>query len=274
MGTLAKSLGKTTLSNTFLPIVVDTRTIYLEVMDSEKSLLEERLADTIPGKAQTKAQTAIDKLAVVLESAGTNTVLALSLKSLSKAAKELAKAGKSVAKAETAKPGPNFITTTITESGQPVATLKPLKNSLEAFYDEFDGTIEIDVAELTKLSGGRVQARFLEITATMPGEGRHTLSLTNEAYAIYQRIVAPNIGEFEEYEPNFEFEELFFTIDPFNQTLGDGTLTITVDLEADPPLVWGSFSFSANGSQNTDLEASMTGNFLLRLESYDDYFEE
>ncbi len=269
LGTLSKSLGKTTLSNTFLPIVVDTRTTYLEVMDSEKSLLEERLADTIPGKAQTSAQTAIDKLAAALEDAGNNTVLALSLKSLSKAAKELAKAEKAVAKAEVAKPGPNFITATITESGEGTSPLKPLKGTLEAFYDDFDGTIEIDVAELTKLSGGRVQTRMLEITAEVPDEGTYELSLTDEAVAWYQRIVSPSFAEFEEEEPEFEFYENYFTIDPFNETLGDGTMTITVDFEAG--IVWGSFTFTANGTEDPNLEASVSGSFLIRLSSYEEF---
>lgn len=273
LGTLAKSFSKSSLSNTFLPIVVDTRTTYLEVMDSEKGLLEERLADTIPGKTQDKAQAAIGKLALALEAAETNEVLLLSLKALSKAAKELDKAAKAVAKAETAKPGKDFITATITETDQGTTTLKPLKGTLEAYYDDFDGSIEIDVAELTKLSGGRVQARFLEITATVPGEGTHELSLNNEAVAWYQRIVSPSLAEFEEEEPEFEFVENFFTIDPSNETLGTGTLIITVDFEAN--LVWGSYSFTASGSENTALEATVTGSFLVRLSTFDeDEFED
>lgn len=274
LGTLAKSFSKSALSNTFLPIVVDTRTTYLATMDSEKSQLEERLADTIPGKSQDKAQAIIDKLALLMEDTETNAVLALSLKSLNKAAKELDKAGKAVAKAETAKPGSDFFTASITETGQGTTALKPLKGTLEAFYDDVFGTIEIDVGELTKLSGGRVQTRMIEITATVPGEGTYELSLTNEAYAIYQRIVSPSLAEFEEEEPNFEFLETFFTIDPINETLGSGNLIITVQLdELDPTkgIVWGTYSFSASGSENTELEATVTGSFLVRLSTYDDF---
>lgn len=274
LGTLAKSLGKTSLSNAFLAIVMDIRTTYLDVIDSEKDLLEERLADTMPGSTQNKAQAAIDKLALALEAAETNEVLVLSLKSLNKAAKELDKATKAVVKAETAKPGKDFILATITETGQATTTLKPLKGTLEAFYDEFDGTIEIDVGELTKLSGGRVQTRMLEIFATIPGEGTHTLSVTDEAVAWYQRIVSPSLAEFEEEEPEFEFFEDFFTVNPFNQTLGSGTLTITVEFdELDPTkgIVWGTFNFTASGSENTELEATVTGSFLVRLSTYDEF---
>lgn len=270
LGTLAKNLGKTSLSNTFLPIIVNTRDTYLEVIDSDQSELEARLADTIPGKAQTAAQTAINKLAAALEAAETNASLTLSLKSLSAAAKALAAADKAVAKAETAKPGPNFITATITESGQPVTTLKPLKNTLEAYYDYFDGSIAIGVGEITRLSGGRVQTRYLGITAVMPDDGANSLSLTNdnEAYAVYQRIVSPSFAEFEEEDPDFEFIETFYTIDPINESLGTGTLTITVDFEAN--LVWGTYSFTAGGSENTGLEATVTGSFLVRLSTYED----
>lgn len=270
LGTLAKSLGKTSLSNTFLPLVVDTRATYLQVIEEGKIALEERLAETIPGKAQTSAWTKLNKLAASIEAVETNATLALSLKSLSASAKNLAAAEKAVAKAETARPGADFLTATITESNQGVTTFKPKKATiLEAYYDDFSGEIEIDAGELTKLAGGRVQMRFLEITASVPGEGTHTLSLTNQAYAIYQRIVAPNIGEFEEEDPEFEFDELYFTIDPINASLGAGTVTITVDLEA--RLVWGTFSCTAKGSGNTALDASLSGSFLLRLSTYEDF---
>lgn len=279
LSTLAKSFSKLSLSNTFLPIVVDTRTTYLDVMDSEKSLLEERLPHTMPGSTQDKAQAAIDKLTVEIEAGATNEVLLLSLKSLGKAAKELDKATKAVVKAETAKPGKDFIIATITESGQGTTVLKPLRGTLEAFYDDFFGTIEIDVGELTKLTGGRVQTRMLEITAPFPGEGTHELSLTEEASAWYQRIVSPSFAEFEEENPEFEFLENFFTIDPLNEApgvFGTGTLKITVQLdELDPTkgIVWGEFSFTANGSRNPllDLEATVTGSFLVRLSTFDDY---
>ena len=270
LGTLAKSLGRTSLSNTFLPILTDTRTVYIDVMETEMIALEDRLAVTIPGKAQTSARTAIAKVSVAIDDASTNNNFTVSLKSLSKAAKALSSAQKAVAKAETAKPGADFLSATITESNQGETLFKPVKKTiLEAYYDDFSGEIVIDAGELKSLGGGRVQLRYLEITAAVPGEGSHTLSLTNEAYAIYQRTVAPNIREFEEEEPEFEFDELYFTIDPINQTLGDGTLTITVDFEAG--IVWGSFSFAATGSGNTGLEVSMTGSLLVRLSTYEEF---
>jgi hypothetical protein len=104
---------------------------------------------------------------------------------------------------------------------------------------------------------------------TQCAEGKHTLSLTNGAVAWYQRIVSPSFAEFEEDEPEFKFLENFFTIDPFNQTLGTGTLTITVDFDAN--IVWGRYSFTASGSENTALEATVTGSFLVRISNYDDF---
>lgn len=270
LGTLAKSLGKTSLSNTFLPILTGTRTVYLEAMETEMGDLEDRLSYTIPGKAQTAAQTAIGKLAAAMEDAGTNASFTLSLKSLSKAAKALVTAAKAVAKAETAKPGANFLTATITESNQGVTLFKPTKNTiLDATYDSFSGEIDIDAGELKSLGGGRVQTRFLSLAAMVPGEGTYTLSLTNanQSYAYYERIIAPNIGEFEEPDPEFEFEELFFTVDPINHTLGTGTLTITLDLDAN--IIWGEFTFTATGSEDLTLQMSMTGSFLVRLELFE-----
>lgn len=271
LGTLAKSLGKTTLSNTFLPILTGTRTVYLDVIETAMGTLEERLTHTMPGKTQTSAQTAINKLAVALENATTNASFTLSLKSLSKAAKALAAADKAVFKAETAKPGASFLTATIIESNQGTNLLKVTKSTfLYATYDSFSGDVDIEAGELKKLKGGRVQGRGLSLTATPPGEGTHTLSLTNatEGYAYYQHILSPSMAEFEAEEPEFEFEELYLTVDPYNERLGTGTITITVDLEAN--VAWGTFTFTATGSDDSNLEVSMTGSFLVRLESYEE----
>lgn len=269
LGTLARALAKTSLSNTFLPIVTGIRTVYLETMDDKMEELEERLSHTIPGKAQTTAQTDLGKATIAIDAVGTNSNFALSLKALSKAATALAKAEKSVAKAETAKPGANFLTATITESNQGVTLLNSTKTFLDAYYDPIFGEIDIEAADLKKLGGGPVQLRGLSLAAIVPGEGTHTLSLTNESNAYYQRIIAPNIREFEEEEPDFDFQELYLTVDPFNQRLGTGTLTITLDLDAN--IVWGIFTLTATGSENSDLAVSMTGSFLIRLTTFDDF---
>ena len=272
LGTLAKNLGKTTLSNTFLPIVTGIRAVYLETMEGNLDELEERLSHTIPSKAQTTAQTDLGKATIAIDAVGTNSNFALSLKALSQAATALAKAEKSVVKAETAKPEANFLTATITESNQGVTLLKSTKTFLDAYYDPFFGEIDIEATDLKKLKGGPVQLRGLSFTALVPGEGTHTLSLTNESNAYYRRIIAPNIREFEEEEPEFDFDELYFTVDPFNERLGTGSLTITLDLDAN--LVWGTFTFTASGKDDSNLEVTITGSFLIRLSTFDDESDE
>jgi hypothetical protein len=267
LGTLAKGLGRTSLSNTFLPILTDTRSVYLDTIETQKGGLEQRLVTTFPGTTRTAANTALNKLAAALDGAKTNTIFTASLTSLSKAAKALATAEKSVIKAETAPPGADFLTATITESNQGVTVFKPLKKTiLEASYDPFSGEIDIDAGELKKLTGGRVQVRFLSLSAQVSGEGTHTLSLTNanESYAIYQRGIVFNINA---PYPEIESEQNFMTVDPINHRLGTGTLTISVNLDAN--IVWGDFTFTAKSSEDAALEATMTGSFLLRLQTFE-----
>jgi hypothetical protein len=267
LGTLAKGLGRTSLSNTFLPIVVSTRADYLDFIETEKGLLEERLADTVPGKARTAAGTSLDKLSAAIEAANTNANLTGSLKSLSKAATALGTAQKSVIKAETAKPGADFLLATITESNQGATTFKPTqKTILDATYDPFSGEIDIDGGEMKSLGGGRVQVRFLSLAAIVPGEGTHTLSLTNanDGYAIYERGIVLNINA---PYPEVESQETYLTVDPVNHRLGTGTMTITLDLDAN--LVWGEFTFTAKGMEDSNLAVSMTGSFLVRLEVFE-----
>jgi len=267
LGTLAKSLSRTALSNTFLPILTDTRTVYVDAVETEVSALEDRLGATIPGKAKTAAWTALGKVTTAIDDASTNANFTTALKSLGKATKALATAEKSVAKAESAPPGPNFLLATITESNQGVTPFKPTKNTiLEATYDPFSGEIDIDGGDLKNLGGGRAQARFLSLSATLPGEGTYTLSLTNanDSYAIYERGIVANINA---PEPELEVQELYFTVDPINNRLGTGTMTIALDLDAN--IVWGEFSFTATGSTDSNLAVSITGSFLLRLEVFE-----
>ena len=267
LGTLAKGLGRTSLSNTFLPILTDTRAVYLDVLETELSALQERLIGTIPGKSRTAAQTALGKLSAAIEAANTNANFTASLSSLSKAATALGAAQKSVVKAETAVPGANFLTATITESNQGVTSFKPTKNTiLDATYDAASGEIDIDAGDLKKLAGGRVQVRFLSLAAMVPGEGTHTLSLTNanEGYAIYERGIVLNINA---PYPELKSQETYLTIDPFNQRLGTGTMTITLDLDAN--IVWGDFTFTATGSEDPNVQVRMTGSFLIRLEIFE-----
>lgn len=267
LGTLAKSLSKTSLSNTFLPILIDTRAAYIDAMETEISALMDQLADTIPGKARSAAQTAIGKVLAVIENVKTNASLAGSLGSLKKAATALVAAEKAVVKAETAPPGPNFLTATVTESNQGTFTFMPTKKTiLDAYYDEFSGEIDIDAGNLRSLEDRRAHVGLLSIVGIVPGEGTYTLSLTNvnQGYATYESAIVPDIKA---PEPDLESYEFYATVDPINRRLGTGTLTITVDLEAN--IVWGEFAFTATGSEDSDLQVRMTGSFLVRLEMFE-----
>jgi hypothetical protein len=262
LGALAKNLGRTSLSNTFLPIVTDARSVYADAMDLETDALDNRLADTIPGKARAAAQAALDKLRAAIDDARTNANFTLALRSLSVAAKAVGTAQKAVAKAESAPPGPGFLSATITESNQGVTTFLPTRFDLSdaATYDPFFGELDIIVADRKSLGSGRAQGRLLSIYAYLPGEGAYTLSLTNteESFAIYERVIASGS------ELEVEFYEKYQTVDPLNNPLGTGTLTITLDLDA--RIVWGEFTFTATGVNDTNLTVSASGTFLLRLE--------
>ncbi len=262
LATLAKSLGRTSISNAFIPALIETRGMYIDAMETRLSVLQDRLAHTMPGNTQTAAQTALDRVGAALGDAGTNNNFAVSLSSLSKTAKALLKAEKSVAKAETAPPGANFLTATITESNQGVALYKPTgKDNLGADYGPLSGKIFIHGYDSTELGGGREQLRFLTLFVIVPGEGTHTLSLPNAgdgSYASYSRLTLDESGT---VESDIDYSVGFYSS-------GTGTVIITVNLKA--KVVWGEFTFTAKNSKNPDLEATVTGSFLLRLEESDD----
>jgi hypothetical protein len=184
----------------------------------------------------------------------------------------LAAAQKAVVRAETARPGASFLTATVTESNAGVTLLKPTRGFLDAYYDPFSGEIEIEAGEIKNLGRGLFQGRLLTLAAALPGEGAYTLSLTNapESYAYYERATARNINA--DY-PDIEFQEFYSTVDFVNQTLGSGTLTITLAMDTSGNwIAWGTFTLAATGSEDPTLQVSMTGSFLVRPEVFDDYY--
>jgi len=81
---------------------------------------------------------------------------------------------------------------------------------------------------------------------------------------LYERGIVLNINA---PYPEVESQETYLTVDPVNHRLGTGTMTITLDLDAN--LVWGEFTFTAKGMEDSNLEVSMTGSFLVRLEVFE-----
>ena len=191
LGTLARSLGKTTLSNTFLPILIDTRRVYLDAMGTEMSALDDRLAATIPGTARTTAQKMLGKLSAALQGAGTNLNFPLSLRSLSQAATALSSAQKLVAKAETAKPGPSFLTATIIESNQGTNLFKPSKKTflegIHAFYEPFSGDFDIETGN--RAEPGRATRRSSRFDPVGQHAGIRHLHLRPCEWGREQRLV-------------------------------------------------------------------------------------
>jgi hypothetical protein len=116
LGTLAKNLGRTSLSNTFLPLLSEARTAYADRMDAATLAFESRLTETLPGKLRAAAENALSQLRTTIGDARTNASLTLALKSLSKAAKAVGAVEKAVARAESAPPG---------------AGLRPLQNPIK-----------------------------------------------------------------------------------------------------------------------------------------------
>jgi hypothetical protein len=271
LGVLAKGLARTAPSNTFLPILTDTRTVYVEALNAEIPPLVSRLGATIPGKAQNAAWTALAKLSAAIDDARTNVNFTVALKSLSKAAKALVVAQKAVGKAETARPGASFVTATITESNQGVTSFKAAGGYLDGAYYPDDGVLNLFAGDLKKLGGGLTQARLITLIATVPASGSYTFNLagSQQSFATYDRGIYRNINS---DEPDVEFEDNFSTANSFSTPPPAGTLNISVDLEA--RLAWGDFTFTASGSNDSNLAVSMTGSFLIRLEVIEDDFEE
>ena len=113
LGTLAKLLLHTSISNAFAGVLADTAETYLDALLNEEELLADRVARTDFSSAHGAAQKNLDQLGGALHAASTNTNVMVVAKYLSLAAKKLVAATAFTAKAETAVPPPANVTATV-----------------------------------------------------------------------------------------------------------------------------------------------------------------
>ncbi len=250
LGVLNKSLGRSSLSNEFNPLIQGTADIYVNVFQNILEDLEDRVDASFPGKANDAARKTLAQFLAAIDNADTNSNFLLVLKALGAAAKGEIGAQKAVIKAEAASAPPNSFTATVTASGQGTFTYKPVIQSVNAAYVSATHLLNIQSFDI-KTSGSSfssldAQTKNIGILVAVPGDGTHTYNLSTDSNLIYYSFNHTHGG-------SLVFGEIY--------SADRGTVTLTFDSAT--KFVYGTFSFSGNGDNDSGLSATVNGSFAI-----------
>lgn len=250
LGVLNKSLGRSSLSNTFNPLIQGTADIYVSVFDNIFDALEHRVNSSYPGRAQDAARKVLAKFEAAIRNADTNANFLLVLKSLSVAAKGEIGAQKATVKAENAPLPPQQYKATITGAlfGTFNFTPKPA-NAIAAIHSTLLNNLEMNgVSGVTSGSGFGTKVTVRQLFINIPNltDGTTTYDVgsgSGKAFILYT-VSKGGVGGSDGADG---YEAV------------SGTLTVTVNKASKTAV--GSYSFYAPGENTPTAASTSNGSF-------------
>ncbi|MDB6171500.1 MAG: hypothetical protein JWL59_811 [Chthoniobacteraceae bacterium] len=232
---LINSLGKTTLKDTFEPLLDTAFDKYVAVLVTAGADLDVRL-DKLPDSSfNVSARKALDALLELIESVKTNNDLVSAVKALGKAAAKFTITDTLTSKAEHPPVGANMMTATVNG-----AAFKALPQVLTAGYNP---AAHLIILAGNSLVGTTVSSMTLTIGNLTEGTSTHTFAENgNDAIGTFTKA---NLGGL-----------------LFGAVSRSGTITITHD--SAKKVVSGTFSFVGNDDANAHLTTVSNGKFVLR----------
>jgi hypothetical protein len=226
LGTIAKGLNRTSVSNVFAPVFQSTVAVYLGALMGEEDTLAARLAATFPSKSRTSAELALERLVAALQSANATDDIILAAKALAAAAKEFGTATKLTVKAEDAPAPPAGLSATIS-------------GALNASFNDFNTTItrtgsSIGVNSQTKPSASGLDSILMELQNV--SDGPQTVNVRGGYNQV--RAGGRSFG---------------------GVTLVNGTATITYDSAT--KVISGTFSFVGDEAGDSTATVTVSGSF-------------
>jgi hypothetical protein len=221
LGSLARTLNRTTVSNEFHDVLQATADTYVSELLDEEGALADRLAPTYPSGSRTAAQRQLDLMLAAIQGANTNDSVVTAARFLSIASKKQIVAAKLVTKAENAPPPPAGVTASIT------GALRRSFKSFTAVITNPGGGTSIIVNSATKPSASGLDSLAFSLTGVT--DGTHTVNLEGE----YSQVRVGGRA---------------FT--------GDGTATVTFN--STTKVIFGTFSFIGS---DDDGSVTVSGSF-------------
>jgi hypothetical protein len=227
LGKLAKALNRTSVSNVFAPVFESTVADYVGALMGEEDALAARLAATFPSKSRTSAELALVRLLAALDSANATDDIILAAKALGTAAKEFGAATKFTVQAEDVPPPPASITANVTG-----ATTVSINTQGAGVTAGAPGNFALLGAQAIINPPGQ---RGISFSLSGVTEGTHAATLSNGTITIQSGFSASAY------------------------TGGTGTANVTLNSAARS--LFGTFTFTANGSGGTVGTVTVTGSF-------------
>ncbi|MDB6155651.1 MAG: hypothetical protein JWL90_4104 [Chthoniobacteraceae bacterium] len=233
---LINSLGKTTLKDTFTPLLDTAFDKYVAVLATGSADLDVRLDKLVDTKFTANARKQLDQLLKLLDGLAANEDLRAAVKALGKAAGKFTITDTLTSTAEHPPLGANKITATI--NGAPFTA--DMRLSLAGYHS----TAHFIILTGNVLVGTKVNSLLLTIGNLTEGTSTHTFAgKESETIGAYTKA---GIGG---------------GVDSTVVSTG-GTVTITLD--SAKKVVSGTFSFTANDDANAHPTTVTGGNFVFR----------
>ena len=227
LGKVGKGLNGTGVSNAFFAVFQSTVLDYVSALTGEEDTLAARLAATFPSKSKTSGQLALERLLAALQGANATDDIVAAAGFLRTAAKEFGTATKLTIKAEDAPPPPANITANITG-----ATTLSINTQGAGVTAGSPGNFALLGAQAILNPPGQ---RGISFSLSGVTEGTHTVALSNGTITIQSGFSASAYTE------------------------GTGTGDVTLNSAARS--IFGTFTFTANGSGGTVGTVTVTGSF-------------
>jgi hypothetical protein len=224
LASLTATLNKSSLSNTFDPLIRGALGNYVGVISASLNSLSNSLSTAFPSGPHTAANNLIAKSFSSVEGVIENGNTTLATKSLAATTKKLTAINNLVTKAQNAPPGANVVAATVNGSG-----FKSASRTTQVSYTPATGQ-----AIITGVNG--IKGLTIWVFSATPGTTTHMIAGDgSDAYAIYLNGISGQASS------------------------TSGTITITVDTIHS--VIHGTFSFSASGPTLGNI--SVTGGSFL-----------
>ncbi len=232
---LMNGVGRSSLSNTFLPLIDTAAENYFNLIADSYATLTNRLSNALPSAVHTAADKSLASLLATLQKASTND-LRTAIKLISQAGAKLKSSTTLVTRAEAVLPGPNSITAKINGVAYAVRGLLGPGHPTGVMADYNSST---HILTITSAKIGTTGGKMFTVQVGSMAEGTTVHSFGGSTVASYSVF---GIGA--------------------NGTSNSSSGTLTVTLNSAKKVASGSFSFNISGTAGN---GPVTGTFVVNL---------
>jgi hypothetical protein len=243
VGTIANTLGRTSLSNEFAAEIDAVLDFDADILTLLGESLGNRLAATFPGNLHNAAQKSVNAFLASLSQAATNQNLMKRAQLLRSAAQKYNSVNAAVTRAEHAPPPPSHFTATISAGGEGTFKFSPAPAPAVATLNPGTHILNITAVNVARIGATTVRTRNVFVIIPNITDGTHTYNVTSSTSGSGANVLYTTATGGLGGAPSG---------DAYTGTSGNVTVTINTATKS----AIGTFSFSGNGGNNPGNTAS------------------